>query len=689
MVNTAVSPKNTLPNSGFEDADIARWKNFQIFVKPSATDLSHRKLERLQRIGEIRQYYLRNPIKFIEEILGATLLDYQKYCIAASWTTPNVLWVCSRGAGKSMLVSLDTMAKGMLFNQYSTYSASGSASQSINTFHKLEEIANKNIDSMTGLSDVFNSEVIVSPQTGTGFIHNPAGYYYYLYNGSMTKTLNSNVDKQRGARANRVVFDECGFLTEEMMNVFGAFTIVNQGLKIGGDVDANTIATLAEPVPNQLFYISSASSVDTSFYRKFRDFSKKMVAGDPNYFVADINCEVPIHPLLCGKIYPKPLLEPDKVEAEMRVDPDKALREYYCKFARDGDVGQIIKRALIVRNSETRPPVLTNPDNQTKFVMFYDPARTRDNSVVLICALRKDHKKGWMLDVVNLVSFADLNLKQRTPKTTQQQIADLKELIANYNGKAPDFENVLCLMVDAGSGGGGNRIPDFLWDDWTDSRGIVHRGLIDKDYSSDYVRLYPNAVNILKMINPAMKSDMFEALIRMVESDLITFPEEYDNRGYLTMLNVDKKLIEKETSKIRARLDNKGLSEKEYNQQLNDELEKLDSMKTSAYTLSIDEEIALKQIDAMKTEVVNICRTKRDGGKDAFKLPAHKDASTGASEGALHDDRAYVLAMAGYWLSEYRREDQLTKARRRSQQKDKPQIQLFKVRAPKKVGAFV
>ena len=91
----------------------------------------------------------------------------------------------------------------------------------------------------------------------------------------------------------------------------------------------------------------------------------------------------------------------------------------------------------------------------------------------------------------------------------------------------------------------------------------------------------------------------------------------------------------------------------------------------------------------MKTEIVNICRTKRDGGKDAFKLPAHKDASTGASEGALHDDRAYVLAMAGYWLSEYRREDQLTKARHRSQQKDKPQIQLFKVRAPKKVGAFV
>ena len=74
------------------------------------------------------------------------------------------------------------------------------------------------------------------------------------------------------------------------------------------------------------------------------------------------------------------------------------------------------------------------------------------------------------------------------------------------------------------------------------------------------------------------------------------------------------------------------------------------------HRLSIDEEIALKQIDAMKEEIVNICRTKRDSGKDAFKLPAHKDADTGASEATMHDDRAYCLALAGLFLSEKRAE---------------------------------
>ena len=59
----------------------------------------------------------------------------------------------------------------------------------------------------------------------------------------------------------------------------------------------------------------------------------------------------------------------------------------------------------------------------------------------------------------------------------------------------------------------------------------------------------------------------------------------------------------------------------------------------------------------MKEEIVNICRTKRESGKDMFKLPPYKDADTGASEATMHDDRAYVLAMLGWYLSEKRLEN--------------------------------
>ena len=46
------------------------------------------------------------------------------------------------------------------------------------------------------------------------------------------------------ARANMVVFDECGWLDENMMQVYAAFTIVNKDLKLGGDVDIDTMTDI-------------------------------------------------------------------------------------------------------------------------------------------------------------------------------------------------------------------------------------------------------------------------------------------------------------------------------------------------------------------------------------------------------------------------------------------------------------
>ena len=87
--------------------------------------------------------------------------------------------------------------------------------------------------------------------------------------------------------------------------------------------------------------------------------------------------------------------------------------------------------------------------------------------------------------------------------------------------------------------------------------------------------------------------------------------------------------------------------------------------------------------DAMKEEIVNICRTKRDSGKDAFKLPAHKDADTGASEATMHDDRAYVLAMLGWYLSERRIEHIKNK------KKDIGDLdQMFEIKRPKAAHSY-
>ena len=647
------------------DTNIILPEDYQLFTRPIDHSMSQRKLDRYIQIAKIKAYYQRNPIKFMKDVLGAELFDAQAYCIQMSWNKPYVLWVCSRGYGKSTIVDLILMTKGMLYNNYWSYIASGSGDQAILTFKTLENIANQNIASMTGLTDVFKQQLEVKNAAGDGFVHNPSGHFYSLYNGSFTKTLNSNVDKRRGARANMVVFDECGWLDENMMQVYAAFTIVNKDLKLGGDVDIDTIKTLPKEVPNQLFYISSASSIDTPFYNKYRDFSKQMILGNKDYFVADINCDVVIRGTVGGKIYPASLLTQETVDAEMRNNQEKAMREYYNRFTEDGGVNQIIKRALITRNSYVRPPVLCNDTGKRKFVIAYDPARSTDNSILSVGELKYDDDRGYTMDIINCVSFADIFLKKKTPMMTQEQIKEIHNILLDYNGDAVDYDNIEIFLADAGSGGGGNSwVRDALIEDWTDRSGVVHRGLIDKDYAPEYVSRYPNAVNKLKLIEPSKyKSEMFEALIKMVEANLITFTDNYDNRGYLSINEVDQNTLVKNKSAIMAKLDEKNLSQAEYEERLEEELSKLDISKYKTYKLSPDEEVSLKQIDMMKEEVVNICRTKRDSGKDAFKLPPHKDADTGASEATMHDDRAYTLAMLGWYLSERRLEHIRTRKR--------------------------
>lgn len=173
-------------------------KDYQIYVKPTELQISQRKLENYKKLAEIKQWGLRYPTKFMKEFIGVELLDAQEYVFMNSWTKPFVLWLESRAAGKTTLLALFCMVMGLLLNNYRIYLCSGTADQSQESFRKIEDIALKNIESMTGLTDVFRNEVEVSQANSNGFIHNPMGFTYKLYNGSFVKTLNSNINAKRG-----------------------------------------------------------------------------------------------------------------------------------------------------------------------------------------------------------------------------------------------------------------------------------------------------------------------------------------------------------------------------------------------------------------------------------------------------------------------------------------------------------
>lgn len=640
---------------------------YVVYVKPGVYAMSTKKIESLIRIAEIQRYYQCNPVRFIDDWFNIELLDAQAYIVQRSWMCPNVLLVCSRGFGKSTITDIIIMAKDMLFTNYWSYIASGSGSQAEQTFTTLEKLANDNIESMIGSTGhIFKDEVEIKNAAGDGFSHSSDGFSYTLYNGAMTKTLNSNVNKKRGARGNLVVFDECGFLDADMMHTYAAFVIVNKSFATGKDRDGNRIdmgrlRCIPNQVPNQLFYISSASSTDTEFYKLYRDFAKRMIMGDTDYFVCQIDCDVVLHPTLHGKEI-TPLYSKTTIEAALRSNPEKARREYFCEFTSDAGVNAIIRRGVISRNETIRKPILYNDTGERKIVIAYDPARSRDNSVILVGEIYQEKNKDGDIEykgrLLNCINLIEIGKKRKIPMQTPDQINYLKELILDYNqGGDENYSNIIGIYIDAGSGGGGVNIADYLMEDWIGKDGKLHKGLIDKEYSADYVKKFPNAVDKIRLMSPTQyKSIMYEAAIEMTDQNKINFTASYDNKGYLTVFDIDEAKLEKEKAKIVDSLKKKKLSEEQFEYELQEELSKVQSVKTRTEKLDWQEEISLASIDALKEELVNMVRIKRDSHKDSFELCAEKRTR-------LHDDRAYTYVMFAYALQQERRKNIINKKR--------------------------
>lgn len=416
-------------------------------------------------------------------------------------------------------------------------------------------------------------------------------------------------------RSNLNIYDESGWITENYAVTTSGFCLQNADFKLGKDVDTEL---LPKNIPNQVIYCSSASSVDSYFYSKYKEYSKMMLAGNKNYFVADLDCEVIINATNHGKKLYTPLLTKDKVDDAMRTNREKSLREYYNQFTTEGGANQPIKRSAIFSNSTMRLPVLCNDTNERRrFVMAYDPARSYDNSVVNVGEII-DSEIGLKLRIQNCVSLADIGKKNRTPMRTPEQIDYIRGMLLDYNGSGfADYENIEALMIDSGSGGAGVNIADYFMEDWQDKKGNKHRGLIDKTESADYVGKFPNALDKLRLISPKRyRTEMIDALIEMLNLGLIEFTDNYDNKGYLMLPKTDDK----------------------------------DEMYYEKRSLSFEEEIALKNIDLTKEEMVQIYRFDGSNGSYRYDLPSDK-------KNIIHDDRFFTLSMLAWYLRELRREN--------------------------------
>lgn len=188
-----------LPYNNIGEYDKEVFDEYGIFVKPVNYPLSNKKIESLKNIAWLQKYLQCNPVAAIDLFFNIELIDSQALAVAYMWYIENVLICATRGWGKSTVIDLGTMAKDMVFCNVWSYIASGSGSQAENTFMTLEKLANDSIDTFVGSTGyIFKDEIEIKNAAGDGFSHSSNGFHYSLYNGSMTQTLNSNIDAKRG-----------------------------------------------------------------------------------------------------------------------------------------------------------------------------------------------------------------------------------------------------------------------------------------------------------------------------------------------------------------------------------------------------------------------------------------------------------------------------------------------------------
>ena len=595
-----------------------------VLFSPTKVELAQRQLNEYELYTKIIQEGRRNPIWFVEEMLGIKLFDSQKLIFMNSWQARFIVWLMSRGFGKTSIANIYDATRLMLIPNYKIFVSCNSASQSADFFRSLEDIFKGINPTFRSVTEMFLGELVVSPTNKDGFSHDMTrGNNFTLWNDSELRTLSTNLEAIRGKRGS-VQADESLGMTRERAKVVDFYATTDQDFYLS----VNKVQWKEPPAfPLQLMYTSSAGDVDTDLYDKYNMYSKRMIWGDRDYYVADFNINTVLYHSSVDGVPTKSHITEELVKKSFEEDPEKAEQELLNRFRRGGGKNAIVPPDTMLACSQQYRPILSG-DGKQKFIFCYDPARAFDNSILSIWQVIEDEQYGLMLKLANVISMVDQENTKKTPLPMPDQLRIIREALLDYNGdNAQPYENILAFYIDAGAGGGGvSAVADNLMADWEDENGNLHKGIIDPTHPQ-YITArgkYEDAIPIVKLVEPRQyKKLIYDALQKMMEAHLIIY-SSYDGKDYMLIADPNQKKKNKDEEDNVIRID-----------------------------LSVQEQISLAQAELMKIEILYMERIETGSGNVTFELIPEK-------RNKMHDDRAYTAALAGYALSCMRRSNLVT-----------------------------
>ena len=565
-------------------------------------------LKRTKRIINIRKTGVKKPMR----------------CITVS--NESGLFLCGNHhtvTHNSFLSAPYVMTRSMLIPNHETYIMSVTGPQAQETFKKMESLAMGKIASIANTNTVFLNEVVKQNSKDSGFTHDKNSYSVELYNGAKVRTLNSVPKNIVGIRSHLNLYDEAGKIPREFFALTKPFTTQNTNFITGSNVN-----TQCYPLqfPTQILYCSSAEDVFTELWDAYKMGAEEMIMANPDYFVCDISCEFSFAPKMNGKPF-TPLLEKSVVEQALAQNAFRAHREYYNKFDVTGGQDSVVSRTKLVKCSQSYMPVFEWEEGK-RYIIVNDPSSKIDNSFILVAEIFLDPDKGYMCKIVNGHNLVEPK-KDGSKKLIQkpQQIEILKDYLVKYNGPANDYDNLEQVIIDAGAGGGGFDMYQFILPGWVDKstgKGVPHVGIIDMEdkYCQEERDKFPEAKDILTLANfKRDKVTMYEAAMDALNQELIIFPKDSNGRGEMEFEETDEE----------------GRVTYKY--------EKLNS----------EQMRAIVEIEMLKYELMAMEKTKNTStNKINFDLMPSKK-----SEG-LHDDRADCMAMLCHYLMQLRAKNRMS-----------------------------
>lgn len=447
-------------------------------------------------VAEVVKFYQENPVKAAEDIFGFEfgLPWHQRMALNISWEKSDVIWVFSRGAGKSWMLALFSALSAILYPEEKIGIFGPSFRQSKFVWMELEKLYDR--------SKIFQELCKKKPMIQSDVCD------LRLTNGSIINALPlGDGSRIRGARYYRIIVDELAQVPEDILDIViggmrattkdpmeAVVTMRRQRELIaeGKIKEANMIM----PKTNKLLMASTAYYAFNHLYRRVQLFKQDVESSPEKHPVIKVPDKIYWNDdravLMFDKDDPPEGFMNQKSIDEMskKLSKSKFDMEYYCFFPSDSQ--GFFKRSKIEDSkSSGQFTVELQGDPNFNYVLGVDVARKSDNFSIAIGKI-----DGSVLRLVRVITL--------NSKSFPAMHDLLRRVISEYK--------VVYICMDAG--GGGTALEDQL----KDPRMCPPGQKLIFDPGEDPDAIEQDGLHILKMIK--FSDDNIPTMAHQLQADI-------------------------------------------------------------------------------------------------------------------------------------------------------------------------